>query len=425
MSYFDFLNQEAPPLSTPVAGKKKPILEELPESWNSMRPDQQALWKRLGEQQYTPGKLGESGTFTPKSSLPPLTPPTQEEQARAFSPDFKPGVATTDRTSLFGGTGMPANPNSPEEILKKYGVPHEDFHKAVLDIAGQLGLDPDEHINFGLGLDRVLKLPGMEDVHQEWSNEAQRLSTSLQQGVGKSPASAPPPSLEDVERQNLKLDLKALANEEPLNNTGSVIAMVLLSMVIGPHLAILFFRRSAKANELAQQVADRRVKLKEYQKTRLEDEERAKNEAMFMRKLAAESSERGKEKRIEEDISLRHQIMLKELGAFIHATEAAKKAGNDEQKAMVKGLKNQWSSYTAQGNSYLRQVKDIQDEMYYNQGALDPQKKMKMLADEEQYRKLAGIEFEKAGKIHQEAEKMFLKYGLTAGPEEFSQDAEK
>ena len=407
MGYFDFLDQdvqEAPSIA-PETQKKKPT---------------QML---MGDESFA--KMPKSA-----SGVDLLALPAKKTQST--------GPLTTDQlmkelnttSSLSMWASKVPDKNSPEEILRQHGVPHNDFHKATLDIAGQLGLDPDEHINLGLGLDRVLKLPGMEDVRQEWTDEAQRLSTGFQvpQGVGGAPSpagQAPAPSIEDVERQNLNLDLKALANEEPLNNVGSVIAMVLLSMVIGPHLAMLFFRRSAKGNELAQQVADRREKLKEYKDTRLREEERKRQDESFMRHLAAESSVHEKEKRREEDVSLRHQIMLKELGSFIHATEVAKKSGSDEQQAMVKGLKNQWSSYTAQGNSYLRQVKDIQDEMYYNQGALNPEKKMKMLADEEQYRKLATIEFEKAGKIHQEAEKMFLKYGLTAGSEESAQDAEK
>ncbi len=269
----------------------------------------------------------------------------------APTPEIKgvPGsIQSMPRPSIGG---QQADPNAivrgtvdtPEEVMKAHGVPVDEQYRALNEMAQQFGVSPDEPVNFGVAMSRVLSDPSNADLRSEFEGFFKRLGASGQQlpaaPGGPAGQQAQGPSASQIEEQNLQADIKELGKLAELQDWGSVLSFVLLSMLIGPQLAFLFYSNAAKKGTLREQIATRKDNIKRFQEREDLEERRKYDQENFLRELAAKSSVRGQEQKVE----FRQRL-------YIHATESANRAlekaqqeGNPEKEQFIKDKKAQFN----------------------------------------------------------------------------------
>lgn len=233
-----------------------------------------------------------------------------------------------------------------DSVMKAHGVPVEEQYRGLLELAGKMGVNPAERVNFGVGVSRVLAAPENADLRSEFEGFFKRLDAGTgaqaqtvaqpQTGTATQPQAM---SQSQVEEQNLRSDMKELGKLDELQNWGSVLGFVLLSMLIGPQLAFVFFSNSAKKGTLRRQMEMRKENIKRFQEQEDIANKRAYEEKMFMRELSARSAVRGQEKTID----FRQRLFLRATDSAQKAMAQAQKEGNKEKEQYIKDKKAQFN----------------------------------------------------------------------------------
>ena len=310
------------------------------------------------------------------------------------------GIQSIEAPKPMTGPSSPSD--TIESLMEANGVPEKDFNDSVSDLLAQFNkqnntqLDLNSPMNFGVGLKSFLSLPGMEDVRTEFEGEAQKLirGGTPEQNVSKEAtkgtslqARKDMEGTEEGQRLLLERDYKELGQEQPLRSAGAIIAYVLLSMVIGPGLARLFFQKSAKAGQLEREIGDRHDRIKRFQQEKDMEAARQVRHKEFMTQLAARSMmDRGEkaedqQSRLKEKLFLMgveslHQMKQREL----EERKLMSKEAANASKKQVDDLEKTFSRNRAV-NERLEHV--ITNPLSYAPEAIEKAKKQKELVDEE------------------------------------------
>ena len=355
--------QDAPNLQSRMSQLDK-ITQDLPfEATEAGR-------KRLKDQQKL---LQDSVESSQKFNSPP-------EQLRQMLADRDAKVTTTSATDTETGT--------PENVMEANGVPTQEYYTGIMELAEKLGVSLDKPVNFGVGLSRVLSEPDMQDVRAEFQQfmEGMNKANMPYQTPSGSDKGQKPPSIDELEgeRQMKKLDIQELGRQQELQSWGEVISFVLLSMVIGPNLAFLFFSNAAKKGVLRNQIGMRKERIKELETERKFQSEQ-ENE---FRKMAIQQQIKQSSQAEDRSYGIREKLFLKAADAFFKAKE---NAGTAEAKAFVDGRERSFKRLLALGNKFENQAKDIE--------AQDP-------ARAENLKQQAATFFEEAELVNDEIEKL-------------------
>ena len=375
--------QDAPNLQSRMSQLDK-ITQDLPFEVT------EAGRKRLKEQQKL---LQDSVESSQKFAGPP-------EQLRQMMADRDSKVTTTSVTDTETGT--------PENVMEANGVPTDEYYRGITELAEKLGVSLDKPVNFGVGLSRVLSEPDMQDVRAEFQQfmEGMNKPTMKAQTPSTYDKNQPAPQVDELEgeRQMKKLDIQELGRQQELQSWGEVLSFVLLSMVIGPNLAFLFFSNAAKKGVLRNQIGMRKERIKE-----LERDQKFKAEQDNEYKKMAIQQQRDRESKAEErSYGLREKLFLKAADAFFKAKDGA---GSDEMKAFLDGREKAFRRLLTIGGNLEEQARQIE--------AQDPAKASSL-------REQAQTFTDEAELIHDEIEKLnarrFSQY--QPEPEEAEADSE-
>lgn len=315
-------------------------------------------------------------------------PEAKEIDAITQKHDQDAQAKTQAALSVKPQTQDPNHPSkSPEEAMKANGVPEIEFYRGILELADKLGVKPQDPVNFGLALRRVLSEPGMEDVRQDFEDEAKRMTGMKfrQASTGKEPPQRKP---EDVERDLMEQDYKELAQQDPFHNWGNVLAFVVLSMVLGPGVARMFFRKSMRAGELEREIAGRNERIEMFRKEEADKNEAQRRESEFIRRLTAEGMMRQMTKEQDDQADFKRNIILKGIEDFM---QAKKTAASPEEGKYIDSLKNSWSRSLAMA----RRLEDEAAQL----------EKMGQVDQANHKREIAQTYADEASKIHDDIEK--------------------
>lgn len=194
-------------------------------------------------------------------------------------------------------------PSPGETILgaaRSAGVPEDDFTTAITQIAGTLGVKLDESVPFPIALMRLLNRPEFAEARPDFEALGSQASQSQapqqpQPDKDGKPGEQQQQASPQQQLQTREVELMAkLAQSKDIDNWLEAIAFVLLSMLIKPQMAILFFSKASERGELKSQIYDvrRRIGQQEYaRKIEQEKEEWNRREAVRSRIRMAEGAE--------------------------------------------------------------------------------------------------------------------------------------
>ena len=405
MGYFDFLDQEVQESAPSVA---PPVKKKLPPVTDQIRAQVGDLVKRGADQKEIDSLIGQFD-WLPDPSAPIRA---ESERTEATDPEgtkfnLVAGTRdlTGDRAAAIENPNARQIPlkigrNSVQEAMNANGVPEEEQLRGILDIAKQLDVDPNAPVNLGVALPRILALEGMEDVREEFSKYAESLRpTSLPyttKGPGES-TQQPSAGSEDIEREKRKLDLAELAKFDPMHNWASAISYVLLSMLIGPNLTRMIFRKGIEERTLEQQIRDRSEKIKRFQQQEDERRKLSQEDRQFQMRLRSETALRRESGALERQDEFMKQLFLTGYKSILNAKANAAKSGDKTLSQAVSKMEKSWSRAMTMARDADSQADKV--------AGMNP-------PEEQRLRKIAATWREEANKLVEMIE------GLNAGSEE-------
>lgn len=133
--------------------------------------------------------------------------------------------------------------------VKGAGIPEKEFVKGIDETSKMLGVNPQDSVPFPIAFKRLLDRPEFEEVRADFealgTTDPQMESQRLDKAEGVQAQTA-----NQMQKEELKATMVKLAATKDIDNWAEAIAFVLLSMLIKPQMAILFFSRASERGEL-------------------------------------------------------------------------------------------------------------------------------------------------------------------------------
>ena len=226
------------------------------------------------------------------------------------------------------GAGSPVSDNDIQSAFQGARLSEDDVIQAVLDITNKYNLDLDKQVDFVSGVNQLRK-DEFPDTDEEWDSYWQQLYGKNRTALDAQQAQVTVNVLDQDEEREKTLH-KEIADAQELQNWPAVVLFVLLSYVLGPKSAFLFFSNARKKKSLGlelERVKARIADRKRLEQIQAEHEEWIKKQAILYRM-------RKKERRDEREheqlmLTAKHESRMIQLG---------KKPQTDDNKATIDAL---------------------------------------------------------------------------------------
>ena len=241
--------------------------------------------------------------------------------------------------------GSPAH-ETIEGAAKAAGVPEKEFHKGIWEAAQKMGVDPADPVAFPIALQKMLNRPEFADARVGFEELGQTdLQAEQQQQTTQTAQQQPVQDVRTQKNEEIRATLTKLAATKDIDNWAEAIAFVLLSMIISPKMAILFFSRSSERGELRAHAGFLRQQV-----AQIDQEQRAaQQQAEWDRRTVIEHQLRGQEKEESDARDFRAKWFLLQQKA---ATEKKNPTVDPVVKSLQQDLDN-WASMAQKAGQAL------------------------------------------------------------------------